>query len=228
MDQLLQATIRTLCPLIEDRVQQSRSRTLSEFDLRRELVTCVLGSQVRHETAANATRNLVEAGLLEDQWWADTDAIGFADKTFEVLDGRRTPERSGRYRFAKTRAYQLEGARVALAQSPLRVRLSAINDPIALRNQLVADIPGIGPKQASMFLRNIGRSYDLAILDTHVMRFIHSHGLCSLEDLRIGTSREYAKVERILVGYAESIGYRAGYLDWAIWATMKAAGELGL
>lgn len=226
---VLHDTIRTLCPLIEEKVQEAQARRWSEFDLRRELVSCVLGSQVRYEMAVVAAVNLEDAGLLEDRWWLACDAVGFEQAVFEVLDGR-TPTSTGsaRYRFAKSRSQQLEGARLALAQIPLNTRLSDGQDPRVVRSTLVADIPGIGPKQASMFLRNIGRSYDLAIVDTHVLRFICTQGLGGEDDIRIGTFRGYERAERVLVNYAESIGYPAGYLDWAIWATMKAAGELGL
>jgi len=227
-NQLLQDTIRILCPLIEERVHETEPRPWSEFDLRRELVSCVLGSQVRHGMAALATRNLEEAGLLQDRWWCDSEAVGFTQQVFEVLDGQRGALSSGRYRFAKSRSQQLDGARIALAQIPLNTRLANGTDPRTLRSNLIAEIPGIGPKQASMFLRNIGRSYDLAILDTHVLHFIYTQDLCSRDEIRIGTFRGYERAERVLVNYAESIGYPAGYLDWAIWATMKAAGELGL
>jgi N-glycosylase/DNA lyase len=228
-NRVLHETIRTLCPLIADKVQEAQAKVWSEFDLRRELVSCVLGSQVRYEMAVAAALNLEEAGLLDDRWWLACDAVGFEQAVFEVLDGRAPTSLSPtRYRFAKSRSHQLEGARVALAHIPLNARLSDGQDPRAVRSNLVADIPGIGPKQASMFLRNIGRSYDLAILDTHVLRFICTQDLCGEDDILVGTFRGYERAERVLVNYAESIGYPAGYLDWAIWATMKAAGELGL
>jgi N-glycosylase/DNA lyase len=79
-----------------------------------------------------------------------------------------------------------------------------------------------------MFLRNIGRSYDLAILDTHVLRFMDMQELLPIDQAHIGTVTGYERVEGIAIDYADSLGYPAGYLDWAIWATMKAAREIGL
>ena len=79
-----------------------------------------------------------------------------------------------------------------------------------------------------MFLRNIGRSYDLAILDSHVLRFMDIQDILPMTQARIGTVAGYERAERTVVDYAVTLGYPVGYLDWAIWATMKAARELGL
>ena len=229
MNRRLESTIRVLCPLIEDRIKARAIDYWHEFDLRKELVACILGSQVRYEMAAAATENLERAGLLDDFWWQGNRSDDFATSVFYVLSGQRydLPCR-GRYRFPKTRTSQLAHAREVLADVPLSAQLGRNGAAKQLRQSLVADIPGLGPKQASMFLRNIGRSYDLAILDTHVLRFMDMQELLPLDQARIGTMAGYERAEQIVLDYASALGYPAGYLDWAIWATMKAARELGL
>jgi N-glycosylase/DNA lyase len=97
-----------------------------------------------------------------------------------------------------------------------------------MRRILVADIPGLGPKQASMFLRNVGVTYDLAVLDTHVLHYMARQDLGSVSVGNISTFRAYELVEEGVVRYANSLGYRTGFVDRAIWVTMKAAGELGI
>jgi len=97
-----------------------------------------------------------------------------------------------------------------------------------MRQSLVTEISGVGPKQASMFLRNTGKSYDLAILDTHVLRFMDMQNLLSINQRNISTVTAYERTERVFVDYADRLGYPVGYLDWAIWATMRAAKELGI
>ncbi len=221
--------IRALCPVIEYRVRDKAPCLWSEYDLRKELVGCILGSQVRYEMAFASTQNLEQSGMLNDCWWSGPRNERFSELIFDVLSGRRNDLPSpGRHRFSKSRSAQLTRARDALAQRPLVLRLANDGTAGELRRMLVEEIPGMGPKQASMFLRNIGRSYDLAILDTHVLRFLDMRGLVRLDRTRISTIVQYEKVESLVVDYASSLGYPIGYLDWAIWATMKAGRELGL
>jgi N-glycosylase/DNA lyase len=148
---------------------------------------------------------------------------------FDVLSGRKLPvQAKWCYRFPKARTQQLAKARDAIAERSLSERLFEIYDPKILRQQLVKDISGLGPKQASMFLRNIGRSYDLAIIDTHVLRFMNVKNLLCRKNINISTVKAYERAERIVVNYAEELGYPVGYMDWAIWATMRAANEMGI
>ncbi|KKM11657.1 hypothetical protein SY88_07515 [Clostridiales bacterium PH28_bin88] len=201
---------------------------LNEYLLRRELVACILGSQVRYEMAYTALERIERAGLLNDEWWCNVED-NFETKIFEVLSGKTHQNHDNWcYRFPKTRAHQLATARNAIAKWPLSERLFKNTDPKNIRQRLVMDIAGIGPKQASMFLRNIGISYDLAILDTHVLRFMKMQNIVCQEHMNIATLPAYERTERVVKNYANSLGYPVGYLDWAIWATMRAARELGL
>jgi N-glycosylase/DNA lyase len=109
---------------------------------------------------------------------------------------------------------------------PLLLRLTQGKCPKTIRRQLVNDIPGLGPKQASMFLRNIGRTFELAILDTHVLSFMEMQKLIPRGKLGVATMRAYERIEECMIKYAKRLGYAPGYLDFAIWATMKAAREL--
>ena len=224
----LESAVRGLCPLIEQRVNAKNSLSWTEHELRRELVVCILGSQVRQEMATTALERLEQAKLLHDTWWSGSRDT-FEYQVFDVLSGR-TLHYQGKwcYRFPKVRSQQLAKARDAIADQPLSKRLSKCSDPKKLRKQLVKDISGLGPKQASMFLRNIGRCYDLAILDTHVLRFMDVKNLLCLKKTKINTVNAYERTERIVVNYAKELGYPVGYMDWAIWATMRAARELGI
>jgi N-glycosylase/DNA lyase len=225
----LEKTICVLCPLIEDIIKTRIVRHWCEYDLRRELVGCILGSQVRHEMAVAAIENLEYTGLLDDACWINHEERDFEYRVMNVLAGQTgNLPHSGSYRFPQARSKQIAQLRNALACIPLSIRLEDGRGIKYLRKNLIEGVPGLGPKQASMFLRNIGKSYDLAILDTHVLRFMDMQELLPIEKARIGTVTGYEKAEGVAIDYAESLGHPAGYLDWAIWATMKAAREIGL
>jgi len=222
----LEDTVRKLCPVIEHNIFTDTSWT--EYSLRKELIACILGSQVRYEMAALALERLEQAGLLADEWWCNVEDR-FELEVFEVLSGR-TPQYHGNwcYRFPKARAHQLAETRNAIAGRSLYEWLFNSSEPKHLRQCLVLEISGLGPKQASMFLRNIGISYNLAILDTHVLRFMNMQNILCLTQVNISTLTAYERTESIVINYSKSLGYPVGYLDWAIWATMKAAREMGL
>jgi N-glycosylase/DNA lyase len=103
--------------------------------------------------------------------------------------------------------------------------LAQSSSPEDVRGRLVANLPGVGPKQASMFLRNIGFSFDLAVLDVHVVRFLSLVGLTS-GPVRLGDLKSYMAAEKIAQKLAKELGQPVGVLDWAIWVTMKALQEL--
>lgn len=218
MPNRFEKTIRVLCPIIEEQIQNSSQFNWSEYALRRELVACILGSQVRYEMAEMALSRIESSGLLQDDWWKMQRAKKFEGLMLDVL--------SLGYRFPKIRARQIAGVRDSLSNQSLSERLYMERDAKSLRQYLVVNLPGVGPKQASMFLRNVGHSHDLAILDTHVLQYLEMQELIAQKQINIGSVRAYERTELIAKEYANMLGYPVGYLDWAIWATMKAAREL--
>lgn len=216
----LDRAVAAVIPAVKQALQADSRNSPSEVDLRRELLACVLGSQVKHEAAAKALGNLEAAGLLACSRWRKSKDEKFGHEVYECL--------SQGYRFPRARAKQIAGVRDALAKKSLTTRLSGRVSPRSMREGLISTIPGLGPKQASMFLRNIGWSIELAILDTHVLRFMTLKQLLPSMPNGIGSLASYERAEHIAIQYAESYGEPVGYVDIAIWATMKAAAELRL
>ena len=222
--------IQVLCPLIDERVKGDRCIAWTEIDLRKELLGCILGSQVRYEMAQAAVERIERAGMLSDVWWHANSADHEPD-LYAVLSGKGgAVTQSSGYRFPRVRAQQLSLAMQRLSHSgrSLNGLVFCSGEANVLRCNLISMIPGLGPKQASMFLRNIGRSYDLAVLDNHVLRFMEIKHLLPGCTRSFGSLSAYERAESIIRSYAESLGYPVGYLDWAIWATMRAARELRL
>jgi len=144
----------------------------------------------------------------------------------QILDVLMMPLKLGnkerRFRFPRVRAKQLEETRLALLRitGGLPALIDDSVEDLEARRRLVREVSGFGPKQASMFLRNVGRSYDLAILDSHVMRFGCAIGVFN-EQVPSSLS-QYERLEKSFRHYANAIGYSVGCVDSAVWITMQA------
>jgi N-glycosylase/DNA lyase len=219
----LRRTVQVVCGLLAVDAETAQRRPIEEAEYRSELIACILTSRVSSVSAQAALARLTGAGLLSDSRWQDNDAT-FESDIASCL--RSSTEGVGAYRFPNAKAAQLASLRAALRQHPLSCLLFAESDMAAVRRKFVQFLPGVGPKQASMFLRNIGATYDLAILDAHVIRFLHAVGMIKNLDMSLSTLSQYEKVETHAIRYAKSCEQDVGYLDWAIWITMRAAREM--
>lgn len=92
--------------------------------------------------------------------------------------------------------------------------LSKFNNSIETREFLVKNIKGLGFKEASHFMRNVGYT-DVAIIDRHILRFMHKEGLISSIPKTI-TKKIYLDYEKIL----STFGIEQAKLDLIIWQMM--------
>jgi N-glycosylase/DNA lyase len=99
----------------------------------------------------------------------------------------------------------------------LRDWLSQFTDPQARRDACVTHFRGIGYKEASHFLRNIGfRGY--AILDKHILRSLHAFGV--LDSAKPPTTRQrYRDTEQRYLAFARQVGIDPDELDLTLWAS---------
>jgi N-glycosylase/DNA lyase len=89
------------------------------------------------------------------------------------------------------------------------------------RKNIISYSCGLGPKQASMFLRNIGYHSEFAVLDKHVIDYMRLMGLTTASEARFSNIAAYQKIEMQLKSYAESFNVNLFHLDLAIWTTMR-------
>lgn len=226
MIERLEQVVLRLCPDIAVAIAAKPIASLGELTIRRELVGCLLSSQVSYTSALRWTEAIASAGYFDDEWWIAKRRSKFDHRIESLLAGRSRHSRGmGAYRFASARAAQIARARDIAAERPWSARLQGCDSPQSMRRHLVEQVPGLGPKTSSMLLRNLGVSLDLAVLDRYVLRFMHLAGLSS-SDCPPRSLEHYEFLESTFVQYAGALGYPAGCLDWAVWVTMRAAQEL--
>ncbi len=133
----------------------------------------------------------------------------------------------GRHRYPAARAGYIVTTREFLQDDcglRLRARLDGFTDPLARRDWVARTkgIKGIGYKEASHFLRNIGlRGY--AILDKHILRALHEVGILESPQPPANRAR-YLATEEKLRSFAITLGLDFDELDLVLW-TMKT-GEI--
>lgn len=216
----LETAVAEICPDIQARVL-SNIQPLDERRLWHELSCCLLSSQVPYPLAVAAANAIDQSNLLIDgQFVLSSLSLDLHQLLLKplIVGGRQRL-----YRFPKSKAHQLAAVRVAiaLATETLENFLSHYHHVEESRLWLVKNAPGIGPKQASMFLRNSGISYELAVLDRHVLSYMSALGLSQTNIALASGLTSYRQKEGILKCYASRLGVKVGILDWAIWIVMR-------
>ena len=85
-----------------------------------------------------------------------------------------------------------------------------------LREEVVENIKGLGMKEASHFLRNIGFK-DYAIIDFHIVHFLVKQNLLETPKTKQITPKRYLEIESLLREIAEKTNLSLGELDLYLW-----------
>jgi N-glycosylase/DNA lyase len=208
-----------------DRIPPS---AIPERSLWLELSACILSSQVPYELALAAAQRIDVDGALRSDPSRRRELVA-AHLVRLLVQPFDVGGRQRRYRFPNARATQLAATwqLVHTDCGSLGGLVATGSDVESIRTWLVSKFPGVGPKQASMFLRNTGLSYDVAVLDRHVSRYMLLVGLCETSPSNLQRLAVYKDHERTLRRYADTVGYSVGVVDWAIWIVMRAMNSLG-
>jgi N-glycosylase/DNA lyase len=90
-------------------------------------------------------------------------------------------------------------------------------EPVILREILVREIKGMGYKEASHFLRNIGYSFDLAIIDRHILKNLLYYKVIPSIPKSINKNR-YLELEQKFIKFSQDIKISLVDLDLLFWA----------
>ena len=169
----------------------SRSRILYE-GREEDIVTRLRGVRFKE----NKARFILEARRL----FTTNGAINVKNKLKEMLD-ERGGQQTGLQHF-KARDRQGEIGHLEIEN---------------LREVLAARVKGLGMKEASHFLRNIGLGGELAILDRHVLRNLEEFGVID-EAPEVLSKKTYLEIERRMRCFSREIGIPMEELDLLLWA----------
>lgn len=97
------------------------------------------------------------------------------------------------------------------------------DDTVDMREAIVNKIKGVGYKEASHFLRNIGLGQDIAILDRHILKNLKRYGVISKVPASL-TPKVYIDIENKTRKFSRKIGIPMEELDLLFWS--KETGEI--
>jgi len=215
------------CVVSQKRECMQNWEDYNEHQLWLELVSCILGSRVRYETARACTLHLRDAGLLRISTLFKKSQVSEKRISRELNKSIYPPFSNGkgskyRYPKSKSRCIVRSGFQIYGNNLSIRKLLKKCHDGQEARELLRKKCAGIGLKQASLFLRNISFSDDLAILDCHVLRYMKLLRLDEkFNNIEQEKSHPYIVNENILKLYAISKRKSLSVLDVGIWVVMR-------
>lgn len=206
----LREIYESIRPTIEKRLKEFKELYENSDDPRifAEMAFCILTPQSKAKTCWSAIERLMESGALY---------TGNSEEILRYLKGIRFSERKAQYivlareRFFDGKRWKLKGF------------IDSFDDVLDLREWLVQNIKGYGYKEASHFLRNIGKGGNLAILDRHILKNLALFGVIPEVPKSLSRSR-YLYIEDEMRRFSREIGIPMDHLDLLLW--YKEAGEV--
>lgn len=180
-----------------EKVGRSAPRVLFE-----ELSFCILTPQSKAFSCDEAIRELKGSGLLLG---------GNAGQIAKVL--------SKKTRFHNNKAKYLVEARGKFSEGGFR-RLASLTfegNEREARAALLGEVRGIGWKEASHYLRNVGRGKSIAILDRHILRNLARHKAIAAVPTSL-TPKKYLEIEEAMEKFCRKAGIPMAHLDLLFWA----------
>ncbi|MBN2190478.1 MAG: N-glycosylase/DNA lyase [Candidatus Aureabacteria bacterium] len=195
---------------IQQRLSEFRALREKSIDkIFAELCFCLCTPQSKAKASAKAISLLEKGNLLETGTHAQVS---------------RALKKAG-VRFHNNKSRFIIAARECFARSflpPLDSETS-YSKISQTRDFLVKNIKGIGYKEASHFLRNIGYGDELAILDVHILKNMARLKIIRSVPKSI-TKRQYLLMEKKLKAFSKKAGIPLAELDLLLWS--KETGEV--
>ncbi|MCX6771220.1 MAG: N-glycosylase/DNA lyase [Candidatus Micrarchaeota archaeon] len=173
-----------------------------------ELCFCLLTPQSKARSCDAAIHELKEKKLL---FGGDAAAIA------KVL--------STKTRFHNNKAGYLVEAREKFAGNDFALLSHATftGSERHAREYFLKNVKGLGLKEASHYLRNVGRGKTLAILDRHILKNLVKCGAIERVPASL-TEKRYLEIEKKMEKFCKKTGVPLAHLDLLFWA--EETGEI--
>ncbi len=182
---------------IQKRKKEFKKIGLNKNDILKELFFCILTPQSKATSC----------------WEAVCEIVNLDGKNFNYSNIEEILSKKVRFHKKKTQYIIEAKKKFDLIYKMIKNRLK----PEILREILVKEVKGIGYKEASHFIRNIGYSFEVAILDRHILKNLKN--LKVIKQLPKTLSKNsYIEIEQKFKEYAKRIRIPLVDLDFTLWA----------
>lgn len=166
-----------------------------------ELCFCLLTANSRAHTAIKIQKQLGAKGFIEFNESNISNSIATNNHRFPNMKAKFIIE-ARKYKDTKSIINKI-------------VAEKGENGENEAREWLVANIKGIGYKESSHFLRNIGCK-NLAILDRHILNLMHEHSIIP-ERPKSLNKKKYLEIEAAFKELASQLNMNLAELDLYMW-----------
>ncbi|MCM8772941.1 MAG: N-glycosylase/DNA lyase [Candidatus Omnitrophica bacterium] len=174
----------------------------SDIDLFAEFCFCILTPQSKALNCWEAIMKLKKENLLlngsKEEIIRNLNKVRFKNKKAEYLI-------EAREKFLKDGKFKL------------KYMIEKIKNPLLLREYIVKNVKGMGYKEASHFLRNIGFGENLCIIDRHILKNLKEIGIIKNIPKSI-SKKKYFEIENKFIEFSKIIGLKPEELDLVLWA----------
>jgi N-glycosylase/DNA lyase len=180
----------------------------NDNDIFAELCFCLLTPQSKAKTCWRAIESLKKNGLLYN---------GNVNEIKKHLTGVRFHNNKANY-IMNARKMFTENGKIVIKE-----KLFGMKNVFEMRDFLVKNVKGLGMKEASHFLRNIGLFDDIAILDRHILKNLKKYSVIK-EIPKSLTVKKYLEIEEKMIKFCDNKCIPMPYLDLIFWS--EEAGEI--
>ncbi|HRU39687.1 MAG TPA: N-glycosylase/DNA lyase [Candidatus Goldiibacteriota bacterium] len=168
-----------------------------------ELIFCIFTPQSKAVNCWKCVEKIISSKLLISGKPSDFLRL-------KEINGVRFKNNKSRYA-AAARDMFVSSGRITIVE-----KLSGLGNVFEMREWLVKNIKGYGYKEASHFLRNIGFTDDIAILDRHILKNLKLMGVIR-EVPKTITPVKYLEIERKMKAFSGKIRIPLAALDLVLW-----------
>ncbi len=188
---------------VQKRLQEFRQvLERDDHDVFAELCFCLLTPQSSAKTCWAAVTRLKEKSLL---------LKGAPGELEPLLNDVRFNESKAKYIVQAREQFSKNG------DLQVKPHLRSFVNNYELREWLVENVNGLGYKEASHFLRNVGLGEEFAILDRHILRNLKDFGVLPEIPTSL-TKKRYLEIEEKVRRFSRQIGIPMGELDLLLWS----------